>query len=105
MLWFVRVRAKTPLRIRKRVGHAGGAWLVAGHAESLRLCGAMLGACVGMSARHPRMDGGRMGATERWVGGTPQTLERSTGAKIGGCLLEVAQRQVTRKKTPANLHR
>ena len=38
----MRFRAKTPLRIRKRVGHA----------ESLRLCGAMLGACVGMTTRH-----------------------------------------------------
>jgi hypothetical protein len=36
----------------KHPSEFGRAWLVAGHAESLRLCGAMLGACVGMTTRH-----------------------------------------------------
>ena len=83
----MRVRAKTP---QNSEGWACGGDL-AGHAESLRLCGVVLGACVGMSARHhskrekggeQQRGGGRdtpQPASTTWsAGGSTETLEGST---------------------------
>ena len=62
---------KHPSEFGSGMGMLGGPGLAC---EGLRLCGAVLGACVGMSARHPHTDGERRGATERLGVGTQTSI-------------------------------